>query len=131
VTLVLDASAMVEFLLGSSKGRQVADTMGRHGADLHAPEVIMAESLSALRALERRTDLTRSRASEAVRDLLAFPLLRYPTDALASRVWSLRGHLTIYDAHYVALAEVLGAPLLTGDRRLAAAVGGLIEVMTV
>jgi len=131
MTLVLDASAIVEFLLGSSKGMKVAAIMGRHDADLHAPELITAESLSALRALERRTALTESRAGEAVRDLLAFPVHRYPTHALAPRVWSLRGQVTIYDAHYVALAEVLGAPLLTGDRRLAAALGALVEVITV
>jgi predicted nucleic acid-binding protein len=33
----------------------------------------------------------------------------------------LRNKLTVYDAVYVALAEALDAPLLTRDRRLAAA----------
>jgi predicted nucleic acid-binding protein len=39
------------------------------------------------------------------------------------RVWELRANLTAYDAAYVALAEALGAPLLTRDRRLARAAG--------
>ena len=63
--------------------------------------------------------------------LLALPLHMYPTDALVARIWSLRGHITVYDAHYVALAEALEAPLLTGDHRLASATEALIEVITV
>lgn len=39
------------------------------------------------------------------------------------RIWELRNNLTAYDAAYVALAEALEAPLLTRDRRLAAAAG--------
>ena len=35
--------------------------------------------------------------------------------------WQLRRNLTAYDAAYIALAEALGAPLLTRDRRLASA----------
>jgi predicted nucleic acid-binding protein len=51
------------------------------------------------------------------------PLSRYPHDVLLPRVWELRHNLTAYDAVYVALAEALDAPLLTCDRRLAAARG--------
>jgi predicted nucleic acid-binding protein len=39
------------------------------------------------------------------------------------RIWDLRNNLTAYDAAYVALAEALGAPLLTRDRRLVTAAG--------
>jgi predicted nucleic acid-binding protein len=50
---------------------------------------------------------------------------------LLARCWELRDNLTIYDAAYVALAEALQAPLLTGDRQLARATGPrcAIEVM--
>jgi predicted nucleic acid-binding protein len=52
-----------------------------------------------------------------------FPLIRYQHDLLLPRIWELRHNLTAYDAAYVALAEALGAPLLTRDRRIAAAPG--------
>lgn len=38
-------------------------------------------------------------------------------------MWALRHNLTAYDALYVALAEALEAPLLTGDRALLAVPG--------
>jgi predicted nucleic acid-binding protein len=44
------------------------------------------------------------------------------------RIWSLRNNLTAYDAAYVALAEALGAPLLTRDRRLAASSGHCAQI---
>ena len=40
----------------------------------------------------------------------------------------LRNNLTAYDAAYVALAEALGAPLLTRDRHLAAAAGHRAQI---
>jgi len=50
-------------------------------------------------------------------------LARYPHDFLLPRVWELRKNLTAYDAVYVALAEVLDAPLITTDARLASSPG--------
>jgi predicted nucleic acid-binding protein len=58
-----------------------------------------------------------------VLDLRALPIERVPHTALLERAWALRHNLTPYDAAYVALAEALGAPLLTADRRLARASG--------
>lgn len=48
------------------------------------------------------------------------------------RAWELRDNATPYDAVYVALAELLGCPLLTGDQRLARAPGIRcpVEVLT-
>ncbi len=65
----------------------------------------------------------RSRADQAVDDLAGLPIERYPHLALLPRVWELRHNLTPYDAAYVALAEALGAVLVTADARLAEAPG--------
>jgi len=73
--------------------------------------------------LEVSQEVDAERGREALADLADFPLRRYPHDFLLPRVWELRNNLTAYDAVYVALAEALGAPLLTRDRRIAAAPG--------
>jgi predicted nucleic acid-binding protein len=77
-----------------------------------------------------RRGLSGDRAGEAVEDLLDLPLSRYPHEPLLPRIWALRDRCTAYDAAYVALAEVLAAPLLTRDRGLAAAAppGVVVEV---
>ena len=51
-----------------------------------------------------------------------------PFHELADRAWELARNLTIYDAAYVALAELLDAPLVTLDQRLARAPGIRCEV---
>lgn len=128
MTLVLDASAIVEFILGSTKGGKVRALVRSHPADLHAPDLILAEGLTALRSLERRSEITPDRATSAAADLRSVPLVRYPTEILSMRIWTLRGRFTVYDAHYIALAEALGAPLVTGDRTLATAAADLIRI---
>ncbi|HEY0510908.1 MAG TPA: type II toxin-antitoxin system VapC family toxin [Thermoanaerobaculia bacterium] len=56
------------------------------------------------------------------------PLERYPHEILVRRIWSLRENLTAYDAAYVALAEILGATLLTCDSRILRAPGHSVHV---
>jgi predicted nucleic acid-binding protein len=58
-----------------------------------------------------------------LQDCLDLPPARYPHDCLLWRVWKLRHNLTAYDAVYVALAEALGASLVTRDASIAAARG--------
>ena len=75
--------------------------------------------------------MTAQRAEEALEDLHDMPLRRYPHDFLIPRVWELRATLTAYDAIYVALAEVLDAPLLTCDGKMASASGHSAKVEVV
>jgi len=57
------------------------------------------------------------------------PLTRHPHRNLWSRTWELRNRLSASDATYVALAEVIGAPLLTADARLARGAEGLVDII--
>jgi predicted nucleic acid-binding protein len=90
---------------------------------LHAPHLLDVEVAQVVRRYAATGDIDQERGRSALADLADFPLRRYPHDLLLPRVWDLRNNLTAYDAVYVALAEALGAPLITRDRRLAAAAG--------
>ena len=81
------------------------------------------ECLQVLRRSALRGDITDALATDLATDLLALDVVLYDHDLVANRVWELRGNLTAYDATYVALSELLNAPLLTNDAKLAAAPG--------
>ena len=59
-----------------------------------------------------------ARAEQALQDFLALGLTRYPHVPLLARAFELRDNATVYDALYLALAEALGATLLTRDAAL-------------
>lgn len=90
---------------------------------LHAPYLLDLEVAQVLRRYAARGEVAPRRGQDALELLAAFPLSRYPHEPLLPRIWALRANLTAYDAAYVALAEGLGAPLLTRDRRLTGATG--------
>lgn len=119
--LVVDASALVEYLLGSEQGQQIAPLITEPKRVLHVPALCDVEVAAALRRALRSNALSSSRAGEAVEDYIDLPLVKYGHETLIPRVLSLRENFTAYDATYVALAERVGAPLLTGDLRLASA----------
>lgn len=52
---------------------------------------------------------------------LTLPVELHDHRPLLGRILELRNRLTAYDAAYVALAELLGAPLMTADGPLARA----------
>lgn len=121
--IVLDASAAVELLLGTPAGGRVARRLVADGGPAHAPHLLDVEVASALRGAVARRLLEAARAAEALADLADLALERYPHGPLLDRVWGLRAKLSAYDACYVALAEELGAVLVTRDGRLARAGG--------
>lgn len=123
MALVVDASALAEFLVGSRRGLAAADALARD-AQRHVPHLAVVETASVLRGWARGGQLTEQRARAALTDLADFPAGRWPVESLLPRLWELRDHLSAYDATYVALAEALEATLLTADARLARALAG-------
>jgi predicted nucleic acid-binding protein len=121
--IVVDASAVLETLLRTPAAAAVEGRLFDSRQTLHAPHLIDVEVAQVVRRFAAAGDVDAERGREALADLADLPLLRYPHDLLLPRIWELRHNLTAYDAAYVALAEALGAPLLTRDRRLAAASG--------
>jgi len=130
--IVLDASATVEWLLRLSCMEQVEERLSRLDESLHAPHVIDVEVAQVVRRLATRGAVSASRGRQALEDLADLDLVRHPHDVLLPAIWRLRDNMTAYDGAYVALAEVLDAPLLTLDARLATARGheAHIEVIT-
>lgn len=110
---------------------RVADALDGPGEQVHAPQLLDVEVLYVLRGLERHGRIHGQRAAEAITDFLDLRLVRHPHVHLLHRAWALRHNLTGYDAMYVSLAEGLEAPLLTRDRRLAAAPGNRAEIRLV
>ncbi len=127
--IVVDASALLEVLLRTPAAEAVeAKLFDAPRRTLHAPHLLDVEVAQVLRRYAANGEIDERRGSMALADLADFPIRRYPHDFLLTRVWSLRGNFTAYDAVYVALAEALNARLLTRDQRLAAAVGRHIDV---
>jgi predicted nucleic acid-binding protein len=121
--IVLDASALVELLLGTDRGRLVASRIADPTIGLHVPHLADVEVAQALRRYVRDGDLDREAAATALQDLLSLDLDRHGHEPLMERVWALRDNMTAYDAVYVALAEALDTTLLTCDAKLARSPG--------
>ena len=117
--IVVDASIIIEVLIGSAVGRQSADRLFARGESLHAPHLLDVEVTQVLRRYASTGELKPGRAREAVQDLVDLPITRYPHAELLPWVWELRHNLTAYDAAYLALAEALDAPLVTRDSGIA------------
>ncbi len=112
-----DASALVALLLDSgSDGTWALAQLT--GADLAAPAHLPFEAGNIIRRYESAQLTHRGQAAQAHADLLALDIALWPYELIASRAWELRRNLTIYDAAYVAVAEITGAPLVTLDRRI-------------
>ena len=121
--IVVDASVVLEVLLRTPAAGVAESWLFDSGQTLHAPHLIDVEVAQVIRRYAANGEIDAARGRAVLADLADLPLRRYPHDLLLPRTWELRNNLTAYDAAYVALAEALGAPLLTRDQRLAAAPG--------
>lgn len=117
--LVVDASIAID-LIARFRPEPIEDLLWATDSRLAAPELLDVETLHVLRRLDRDGRIPASR-SDLAGELVALPIRRYRHASLVAGIWSLRGHLTAYDAAYVVLARLLSATLVTRDERLARA----------
>ena len=128
--LVVDASALIAALvLEDQRGEAAAARM--RGASLVAPDIVGYEVMNSLRRRRAAGRLSVREAERALDDWQRLGVELWPLQSFADRVWEMTGSITVYDAAYVALAERLGARLLTGDRKLAKAPGLRAEVVVI
>lgn len=120
---MVDTSLLVDVLLETEGTAPVRRRLFRDGQSLCAPSLIRLETLEVLRKLTRAGRITEAAAHLAFVAFVRAPIYFYTEDVLIRRIRNLRHNLTTYDAAFVALAEVLNAPLLTRDERLAAVTG--------
>jgi len=113
---VVDASLVVDFVLGGSRARAI----GAHidGLDLWAPAHIDAEILSAIGRMRRAGELSARQAGDRLDEAMDIPLRRELLDDLVGGAWRRRDRLRLADALYVELASRHDLALLTTDARL-------------
>lgn len=121
--IVIDASVLANVIADDGADGKRARGELRAARDVAAPDLVDVETVAVLRKRWLAGTLTESRFAAALDDLEQLDIDRYPALPLMRRAYELRTNVTAYDASYVALAELLGCELLTGDQRLANAPG--------
>jgi len=128
--IVVDASALLDILLRTPAAPALEAQAFATGQSLHVPHLVDVEVMQVLRRYVAHGEINAARAHHALDDFASLRLARYPHHPFLARIWELRASITAYDAAYVALAEALGAPLLTSDRRLAKTSGHRARIIT-
>ncbi len=129
--IVADASVVVASLLSTGGAGARARERLRLDRDLHVPHLLDVEVASALWRHALAGLIDQARLALAVARLLSLPLRRFGHELLIARALELRANVTAYDGVFLALAEALGARLLTSDARLADVPGHRVEVVVV
>lgn len=116
--VVIDASAGVEIVTDTARGRRLAGLLP-NDAEGWVPEHFYVEVAGALRHLAfAKKTITDVTATAALGRLQRWHLRQALVAPLLDPSWRFRHNITIADAVYLALAEELGAALLSDDRRL-------------
>jgi predicted nucleic acid-binding protein len=126
--IVVDACALTDALIDDGPVGESARAHLRADPQWAAPAHLLVEVVSAIRGKALGGRLATARAGEAIAALPQLVIVHVGAAQLVDRMWELRGNLTAYDAAYVAAAETLDCPLVTGDARLAKANGIRCEV---
>jgi predicted nucleic acid-binding protein len=126
--IVIDASALLEALLRTPDARAVDRWLFEPGQRLHAPHLIDVEVAQATRRLTLSGEVNDARGRGVLTNLADLAIDRHSHGPLLPRAWQLRDNFSAYDAVYVALAELIDAPLLTRDRRLASAASKYVNI---
>jgi predicted nucleic acid-binding protein len=124
---VVDASVAVKWVIGEA-GEDAAARLATRS--LSAPDILLAECASALWSKARRREIDEDEAAAALLTLSEAPVVMTAVPILvadALRLAFLLAH-PIYDCLYLALSLQTRTPLVTADRRFAAAVGRHAEL---
>ena len=125
---VVDASVLAKLFLPEQDAEIAAALMPTDdGRRLRAaPDLAYLECANILWKWVRRGRLSAAEAAQGVRDLHALPLQTWRAKDLLDAALSLavRFDVSVYDAAYLALADLLALPLVTADEALVRKAGG-------
>ena len=127
--VICDSSALTALLIDSGPDGQWVSALVR-GAELGAPTLLGYETANIIRRHELAGLISTDQAAQAHADLLDLAIEHWPHELLALRAWELRQNLSVYDASYVAVAELTHAPLATLDHKIGRAPGLRCTVVT-
>ena len=122
-TYVIDASVGLKWYFdeaGKESADFLADQLREKKIQLVVPEFFYAECANVLRTKVRRRMIKSADAIKMLDELLQLPLKRYSDWELSDSALedALQWDLTVYDAMYVALAEIYVAPFVTADEQI-------------
>ena len=126
--IVVDASVLADALIDDGPIGDAARAELTGDPHWAAPSQLLVEVMSVIRGKVLGGKLGPARAQEAIGVLPSLVIDEVGVAALLDRMWQLRGNVSAYDAAYVAAAELLACPLVTGDGRLAKASGVRCEI---
>ena len=124
--ITVDASVIVSILINSQGSPEASEIF--ESGPLMAPHLIDLEAASAFKRMERSEVIDRGRAESLVFDLLRMPIRRVDHRSLLGRAWEHRHNLSVYDAVYIALAELTDTVLYTLDSAMLDVPGARCEV---
>jgi predicted nucleic acid-binding protein len=126
--IVVDASVLADALVDDGPVGDAARAELTGDPHWVAPGHLLVEVMSVIRGKVLGGKLGLARAQEAIDTLPSLVIDEVGVPMLLDRMWQLRGNVTAYDAAYVAAAELMACPLVTGDGRLAKASGVRCEI---
>ncbi|WP_035806241.1 type II toxin-antitoxin system VapC family toxin [Kitasatospora mediocidica] len=126
--IVVDASALVLALADQGPRGDEARAALAADAEWAAPEHLLIEVMQSLRGRYLAKENSAEQVGALAAELPALAFRKVELAPLLGRVWELKDNLTPDDAAYVAVAELLDAPLVTADLRLMRASGPRCEI---
>jgi predicted nucleic acid-binding protein len=126
--IIIDSSIAIEFLLRPVAFPLISNHIS-DGMEVAAPVTLDLEVLNVMRKQVRDGYVSADRATVTLDVFFDLSIERFPTELLSPRIWELRNNMTSYDASYVALSEMLEAPLYTCDGKIGRSAGHTAKII--